>query len=447
MDLTRAPIKEIDDAISSYSEPNSAKLRNSEVMEVANSKSADLMEAYIPDDRENLKTTEYSLLVIDEDKFFARTVRRIVQKYGYKLLFARDGKEGMKLAAKYQPNGILLNEPLPDMKGLIVLEHLKFNLKTRHIPVYLMAEEDKSAEALNKGAMGFDLKPVSSRNIENAIQRMENLHNSLIKELLIIEDDEATLKAIKSILKNKEVKISSAVTGKDALHQLRSKRFDCIILDLNLPDITGFEVLRKLKSTQEVNDMPVVVYTGKELTKTEVKELRKFTDSIVIKGASSPELLLDEVSLFIHSDESKLSARQKKIMADLHHPKHVLKDKKVLLVDDDGRNSYALSKALMEAGMKVIVAENGKIAIEKLKGEKDVDIVLMDVMMPIMDGYEATTKIRKNAKYKNLPIISLTAKAMPEDKAKSLEGGANDYLTKPVNIDKLLNIVRLWLYQ
>ncbi|QED37382.1 HAMP domain-containing protein [Antarcticibacterium arcticum] len=446
-DLTSAPIKELDEAISSYSEPKYSQSRNNATLELAENRTADLMEAYIPDDRDNLKVSEYSLLVIDEDKSFAQTLRKIVQTYGYKLLIARDGKEGMKLAAQYQPNGILLNEQLQDMKGLIVLDHLKFNLKTRHIPVFLMGTKDQSREALNKGAMGFGLKPVSARDLEDAVLKMEELYNLHPKEILIIEDDEATMKAVKKMLQNKEVNITTAMTGKDALKKLKSQYYNCIILDLDLPDISGFDILKKLKSGQEEVKMPVVVYTGKELTKTEIKNLYKFTDSIVIKGASTPEVLLDEVSLFIHSDESKLSSKQKKIMTDLHHPKHVLKGKKVLLVDDDGRNSYALSKALDEAGMKVVVAENGKIAIEKLEKEKDIDIVLMDVMMPVMDGYEATMKIRENAAYKNLPIISLTAKAMPEDKAKSLEAGANDYLTKPVNIDKLLNIVRLWLYQ
>ncbi|HSI70301.1 MAG TPA: response regulator, partial [Gillisia sp.] len=449
LDLTSAPIKEIDDAISSYSEPKFANPQNNPAMDLAERKTNEIPETYIPDDRENLKATEDSLLIMGDDKSFAQIAKRTVQQKGYKFLFARDGKEGMKLATQYKPNGILLDEQLPDMKGLIVLDHLKFNLKTRHIPVFLMAEDDQSREALGKGAIGFSPKPVSSRDIENAIQKMEKLRTSFIKDLLIIEDDEATLKAIKSILETKDVKISDATTGKDALNHLNSKSFDCIILDLNLPDTTGFEILKRLKSTQKdkANNMPVIVYTGKELTKSEVKELNKFTDSILIKGASSPEHLLDEVSLFLHSDESKLSTRQKRVMDDLHNPKRLLKDKKVLLVDDDGRNSYALSKALYDSGMKVIIADNGKMAIEKLEEEKDIDIVLMDVMMPVMDGYKATTKIRQNPRYKNLPIISLTAKAMPEDKAKCLEAGANDYLTKPVNIDKLLNIVQLWLHQ
>jgi HAMP domain-containing protein/signal transduction histidine kinase/CheY-like chemotaxis protein len=447
LDLTSAPIKEIDDAISSYSDPNYSNPQHNGSREIVENKSSDTPEAEIPDDRENLKVSEYSLLVIENDEFSAKRIKKIAQQYGFKFLFAAEGKEGMKLAAQYQPNGILLDEQLPDMKGLKVLEHLKFNLRTRHIPVYLMGQGDHNREALSKGAMGFNQKPVSSRDIETAVQKIENLCSSPTKELLIIEDDRPTLKAIKGILENKEIKISSSINGKDALDKLKSTHFDCIILDLNLPDINGFEVLKKLKAGQNVNSTPVVVYTGKELTKSEVKELQKFTDSILIKGASSPELLLDEVSLFLHSDESKLSTRQKKIMADLHNPKHLLKGKKVLLVDDDGRNSYALSKALYDSGMKVIIADNGKMAIEKLEEEKDIDIVLMDVMMPIMDGYKAMTKIRENSRYKNLPIISLTAKAMPEDKAKCLEAGANDYLTKPVNIDKLLNIVQLWLHQ
>ncbi|WP_179955979.1 MULTISPECIES: HAMP domain-containing protein [Antarcticibacterium] len=446
LDLTSAPIKEMDDAISSYTEPNYDKSQNNGVPLVTKT-NASIGENYMCDDRENLKASEYSLLIFESDKNIAQTVKKIGKQYGFKLLCAMDGKEGMKLAAQYQPNGIILDDELEDMKGLKVLEHLKFNLKTRHIPVYFMAAEDYSREALGKGAMGFSLKPVAFKDIEYAIQKIENLRTSPSRELLIIEDDAPTLKAIKSMLENQEMNISTAVTGKAGLEKLLAKNFDCVILDLNLPDINGFEVLKKLKSAEKENNVPVVVYTGKELTKKEVKELNKFTESVLIKGASSPETLLDEVSLILHSDESKFSSRQKKIMADLHDPKHFLQDKTVLLVDDDGRNSYAISKALYDSGMKVIIADNGKMAIEKLEEEKDIDIVLMDVMMPVMDGYEAMKRIRERTEFKNIPIISLTAKAMPEDKAKCLEAGANDYLTKPVNIDKLLNIVQLWLHQ
>ncbi|MCM8570036.1 HAMP domain-containing protein [Gramella jeungdoensis] len=444
MDLNSAPIKEKDGAMSSYRETTPDKTRELSVQQTGKYKE-DHQNGHIPDDRENLKVSDYSVLVIDEDKSFSKSVKSVVQKFGFKMLFAKNGKEGLKLAEQFQPNGILMNEQLPDMKGITVLDHLKFSLKTRHIPVFYTSEEDRSREALMKGAIDFGLRPVSSGDISKALQKIEELHNSPDREILIVEDDEGSLKAIKKILKHKGIKIFSATNGEKALTKLKSRRFDCIILDLKLPDISGFEVLRKMKSNKDDNNTPVVVYTGKELTKNELDELHKFTDSILIKGASSPEHLLDEVSLFIHCHESKFSLQQKKIMADLHDPKHGLKDKKVLLTDDDTRNSYALSKILQESGMQVIIAENGKVAIEKLKKNKDIDIVLMDVMMPVMDGYQATTEIRKNSDYKNLPIISLTAKAMPEDKAKSLEAGANDYLTKPVNVDKLLNLMRLWL--
>ncbi|MDX1544441.1 MAG: response regulator, partial [Christiangramia sp.] len=444
MDLPNAPIKEKDEAMSSFREstPDNSRKRSIEAPAKIRKESSD---DYILDDRENLKVSDYSLLIIDEDRSFLQSIKTAIQKYGFKMLFAKNGKEGLKLAEKYQPNGILLNEQLPDMKGLTVLDHLKFSLKTRHIPVFLMSEEDRSREALMNGAIGFSLRPVSAQDINKVFRQIEKLHNSPERDILIVEDDEGSLKAIKKILKHKGIKIYSATNGEKALAKLKSRSFDCIILDLRLPDISGFELLKKLKSQKNEHNTPVVVYTGKELTKNELSELHKFTDSILIKGASSPEHLLDEVSLFIHCHESKFSEQQKKIMADLHDPKHGLKDKTVLLTDDDTRNSYALSKVLQESGMKVIIAENGKVAIEKLKKYNDIDIVLMDVMMPVMNGYEATSQIRKINAYRNLPIISLTAKAMPEDKAKSLEAGANDYLTKPVNLEKLLNLMRLWL--
>lgn len=261
-----------------------------------------------------------------------------------------------------------------------------------------------------------------------------------------MEDDKITLKIVHKILENKQVNLTDATSGKAALELIRSKKFDCIILDLTLPDISGFEILKNIKADPNHPNVPIVVYTGKELSTHELNQLHEYTESIVLKGASSPERLLDEVSLFIHSRESKLSARQKRIMTTLHNQEQILSGRKVLLVDDDMRNTYALSRILADAGMHVVMADNGKMALEKLESEKGVDIVLMDVMMPVMDGYEAIKEIRKKAAYKNLPIISLTAKAMPEDKAKSLEAGANDYLTKPVDVKKMLNILRVWLY-
>ena len=446
-DLNNAPIKEKDDAISSFNHKKQTESAETAVTATRENKTVENLDVYIPDDRENLKISEYSLLTISEDKKFAKKVQDVAKQYGHKLLFARDGKEGIKLASQYMPNGILLDENLSDMDGIIVLDHLKFNLKTRHIPIQLMGEKELRHEALRKGAIGFNEKPTEKETIELAIQQMEKLNSNPKKELLLIQNDEKTLKEFKSLLKNKNVKITSVSSSKDALSKLESRKFNCIVLDLKAPKVSGFELLKKLDADENSNGIPVIAYSAKNLTKAEKGKIDALSDDLLLRTATSSNLLLEKVSLFMHDEEDKLSKRQKEILTELHHPKQVLKDKKVLVVDDDSRNSYALSKTLTDSDMKVVVAENGKVAIEKLEKVKDIDIVLMDVMMPVMNGYEATTEIRKHTDFENLPIISLTAKAMPEDKAKSLEAGANDYLTKPVNIDKLLDILRLWLYQ
>jgi CheY-like chemotaxis protein/signal transduction histidine kinase len=446
-DLINAPIKEKDDAISSFIGMEISQLLKKGGEGKGESHPAVLPdENYVPDDRETFKKSDRAMLIIDEDKKFAEHLKDIVAQRGYKVLVAREGKEGLELASKFQPNGIILDLRLPDIDGLVVLQHLKFELKTRHIPVYVLTERDQTRVALNKGAIGFQLKPISKRELQVVIGRLEEVQKATIKEILVVEDDKFTLKIIHNILENKQISITDATNGKAALGMIRSKKFDCIILDLTLPDISGFEILKKLKAEPKYPNVPIVVYTGKELSRKELKELHEYTESIVLKGASSPERLLDEVSLFIHSRESKLSTHQKRIMTALHDQEQILADRKVLLVDDDMRNTYALSKILSDAGMNVIMADNGKMALEKLESEKGVEIVLMDVMMPIMDGYEAIKEIRKKEAYKKLPIISLTAKAMPEDKAKSLEAGANDYLTKPVDVKKMLSILRVWLY-
>ena len=448
MDLTSAPIKEKNDAISSYTETDANRTKSHESLSArSESQSGDPSENHSGDDRLTIKKLERSILIIADDKDISTQLKNTINKKRYKVLIAKDGKEGLELATKFRPAGIIMDVQLPDIDGLIILDNLKFSLKTRHIPVHLMSDKDQSRLALTKGAIGFSLKPVPSKDIVNFMVRLDKLNSMGTKELLVIEDDEATLQAIENLLKNKQVNITGVTTGKKGLSKLKSKKFDCIILDLTLPDITGFDFLKELKSDDKLNNIPVVIYTGRQLTDTELKELQKYTDSIVIKDASSPERLLDEVSLFVHSEESKFSASQKNIMATLHNQQELLTNRKILVVDDDIRNTYALSKTLTDAGMKVVMADNGKMAIEKLEEEKDIEIILMDVMMPIMDGYEATKEIRKKSNYKHLPIISLTAKAMAEDRAKSLEAGANDYLTKPVDIDQLLNIIRIWLHQ
>jgi len=445
-DLTNAPIKEKDDAISSFTEMDTKAPNKGRAGKAESLPAVVYDENNVPDDRETLKKSDLAMLIITEEIKFAGNLKSMVTQRGYKVLVAREGKEGLELASRFQPNGIILDLRLPDIDGLVVLHHLKFELKTRHIPVYVLAERDQTRTALNKGAVGFRLKPISKREQQELINRLEEVQKAAIKEVLVVEDDKVTLKIIHKILENKQVNLTDATNGKTALEMIGSKKFDCVILDLTLPDISGFEILKNLKAGPNYPNVPIVVYTGKELSAKERNQLHEYTDSIVLKGASSPERLLDEVSLFIHSRESKLSTRQKRIMTALHDQEQILSGRKVLLVDDDMRNTYALSKILTDAGMNVVMADNGKMALEKLESEMGVDIVLMDVMMPVMDGYEAIKEIRKKAAYKNLPIISLTAKAMPEDKAKSLEAGANDYLTKPVDVKKMLNILRVWLY-
>ena len=443
VDLPNAPIREMKDAMSSYSDHDVEGSKSNFDREVK----IDASQAAVPDDRDHLKSNENSFLIIGEDNFFAEIVKGIIQKQDYKFLHARDGKEGMRLAAQYQPNGILLDEQLLDMKSTIVLDLLKFNLNTRHIPVFFMGGEELKAQAFQKGALDYSSKPVPFKDLQAAVKRMKDLKVSETRKVLIIDEDQEAVKAVRTVLENKSLKITHAESGMEALEKLKTSSYEGLILNLSLPDISGYEVLKKLESLYKPKLLPVVVFTGKNLTSKEEKILENFNEHFLIKVATSPEQLLDEMTLLLHFQENLLTARQKKVMEDLHDPKQLLRGKKVLLVDDDERNSYALSKTLSESGTRVIVADNGKMALEKLQQEKNIDIVLMDVMMPVMDGYEATTRIREISEFQNLPIISLTAKAMPEDKEKSLRAGANDYLTKPVDIEKLIDLIHLWLYQ
>ena len=447
VDLTSAPIKEMDEGISFYRETEGEAVAEKGPVAQSGNLAQKKLPGGISDDRDNLKPSENSVLLIGGDKHLAETLKSLAKKNNQKVVVARDGKEGMKFASQYHPNIILIDDQLSDMRGLIVLDHLKLNLETRHIPVYVMSSDDVENKAFRKGAMLFGQKPISSMDMEQALQKMSKISASRTRKVLFIEGDESRLSEIEGLLKNKDISLSTAPTGKEALGQIKSGKLDCVVIGPQPADGNNHQVIKKLRPALKDQSIPVILYTGKKLTQTERKELLKLEKSLTIRAASSPKMLLDDVFLFLHIEEERFSARQKKIMTELHHPKHVLEGKKVLLVDDDSRNSYALSKALKDSGMEVVVAENGKIALEKLEQEEKIDIVLMDVMMPVMDGYKATAEIRKKAAFKDLPIISLTAKAMPEDKAKSLEAGANDYLTKPVNIDKLLNIVRLWLCQ
>jgi CheY-like chemotaxis protein/signal transduction histidine kinase len=404
------------------------------------------MAEFIADDRKNIGNKDKVLLIIEDDAAFATTLMKIARKRGYKCLAAGDGKSGLLLAAEEAVTAIILDLKLPDMDGMNVLDQLKHDLKTRHIPVHIISGRDEAENAipLRKGAIGYLTKPVELDAIDGVFTRIEDLLQSEVKHVLVIEDDKKNQVAIQNLLRKKDVHITIAGTGESAVEHVSKTRFDCIILDLQLPDMTGFEWLEGMGKTALP---PVIVYTARELTEAENRKLAGYTGSIIIKGAKSPERLLDEVTLFLHSVESTLSADQQEIIRMQHNPDKVLKGRTVLLTDDDLRNTFALSKLLKMHGMNIVIADNGQMALEKLKEDRSIELVIMDIMMPVMDGYQAMHEIRAQKAYRHLPIIALTARAMPEEQEKCMAAGANDYLTKPVDIERLLTLLRVWLFK
>ncbi|MDR3449132.1 MAG: response regulator [Alphaproteobacteria bacterium] len=404
---------------------------------------------FVADDRKNIGDRDKVLLIIEDDKNFAIALMKIARKRGYKCLAAGDGKTGLLLAVEEPVMAIILDLKLPDIDGMQILDQLKHDLRTRHIPVHIITgrAEDGNVVSLRKGAIGYLTKPVAQESIDGAFAKIETLLQAGMKQVLVIEDDKKNQVAIQNLLKKKDISLIVAGTGMAALGHLRTMAFDCVILDLRLPDMTGFEWLEKAEQESGDKDLPpIIVYTAKELSEDENRQLNRYTGSIIIKGAQSPERLLDEVTLFLHSVESTLSKDQQDIIRMQHDPDQVLQERTVLLVDDDLRNTFALSKLLKKHGMNVVIADNGRMALDKLKEVAAIDLVIMDIMMPVMDGYQAMKEIRAQAVHQNLPIIALTARAMPEEQEKCMEAGANDYLTKPVDIERLLTLLRVWLF-
>jgi len=409
-----------------------------------------VVKTFVPDDLKSIGPDDKVLLIVEDDREFASTLIKIARKRGYRCLAAGDGKSGLILATEQPVTAIILDLRLPDIDGLCVLDQLKHDLKTRHIPVHIISgvTEADTALPLRKGAVGYLTKPVRMEDIDGAFARIESLLSSELKRVLVIEDDKKTQVAIESLLKQKHIEITNVGTGEAGLRQLKSGEFDCIILDLKLPDMTGIEWLSAVeKEFGSSAPPPTVIYTAKELTEEENRQLSRYTGSIVIKGASSSDRLLDEVTLFLHSVESTLSNDQKDMIRVHHNPDQALRNRTVLLVDDDMRNTFALSKLLKKHGMNVVIADNGEMALEKLRSEKAIELVIMDIMMPVMDGYQAMREIRSHKAWQDMPIIALTARAMPEEQERCMEAGANDYLVKPVDIERLLTLLRVWLFR
>ncbi|MCW3104826.1 MAG: histidine kinase [Bacteroidetes bacterium] len=399
----------------------------------------------IKDDRDIITQDDRVVLIIEDDLNFAAILLKQANHKGFKCLSAATGEDGLLLTAKYKPQAIILDMQLPGIDGHKVLLDLKADPSVRHIPVHIISASERSLESIKEGAVECLMKPIDKSDLDKAFNRIENFINRKIKNLLIIEDNDNARKAMRVLIGNGDVKCLEAGTGKDALAIYQQNQIDCIILDIGLPDMTGFELIHKLEDLNDQSLPPIVVYTGKELTKEENDELLKYSESIIIKGIKSEERLLDETALFLHRTITNLPKSKQLMINSLHDSESFFHVKNILLVDDDTRNVFALSKILKARGMSVITAENGKNALDMLEIHPEIDLVLMDIMMPEMDGYEAMRRIRTQKKFKNLPVIALTAKAMKEDKQKCIEAGASDYITKPIDMDRLLSLMRVWL--
>lgn len=399
----------------------------------------------LADDRSTIKENDRTVLIVEDDTQFAKIVMAHARKREFKCLAANTGMDGIQLAAQYKPSAIILDLGLPDIDGNVVLENLKKDLSTRHIPIHVMSARDKENSIMQKGVVDYLMKPVAPEDIDLTFNKIESLISRSVGNIMLVEDDERICDAIKKLLKSDTVNITSFGSGSQAHQALKEQYYDCIILDLGLPDMTGFEFLEKLDNDEEIILPPIIVYTGQELTQAELRTLAQYTTNVVVKGANSPERLLDEVALFLHLMEQSLPKKQKDMLRLLHDSDQLLKGRKILLADDDLRNSFAMSKALKKHGLTVVLAENGQMALEILEKDKDIELVLMDIMMPVMDGYEAISKIRNKLHLKNLPIIALTAKAMVEDRSKCIQAGANDYLAKPVDIERVISLLKVLL--
>jgi tubulin-specific chaperone A len=399
------------------------------------------------DDRSHLKAEDKILVIIEDDPNFAKVLSDYAHKKGFKCLLAYEGRSGMDLVKTYRPEAILLDLNLPDISGWEVLDRLKNEPGTRHIPIHIISADDESLDAYRKGVMGYLTKPVGQEGLAEAFEKIEQVTSRQIKALLLVEDDANARHSLKKLLGGSDVQISEADRGQTALELLETQHFDCLILDLSLPDMSGFEILNRIHQNGTITKCPVIVYTGQDLSPEENLELMKYADRVIVKGVKSPERLLDETALFLHRVVADMPADKQQTIKQLYDKDGLLKDKRILIVDDDMRNSFALSKLLSDKGIKVKIAKDGQKALELLAQDGEVDLVLMDIMMPVLDGYETTKRIRAQERFKNLPILALTAKAMKDDREKCLAAGANDYLPKPVDIDRLFSMLQVWLYQ
>jgi HAMP domain-containing protein/CheY-like chemotaxis protein/signal transduction histidine kinase len=401
----------------------------------------------VEDDRADIQPDDASLLVVEDDPHYARILAALARDKGFKVLVAQRGADALSLARTYRPSAVSLDVFLPDMLGWTVLSQLKQDPETRHIPVQIVTSDEDRQHGLARGAFSFLTKPTTTEGLQSALSRIQEYAAPRRKRLLVVEDNSAEQESIKALLGDDDIDVITIGTGEGALATLRAEPCDCVVLDLRLPDMSGFEVLDQIRLDPVLADVPVVVFTGRALSVEEDTRLRDLARSVVVKGVESPERLLDETSLFLHRVVSDLPPEKQRMLERLHRSDEDLIGKSVLIVDDDVRNIFALSSVLERHGMQVKTATTGGEAIGMLETSPDIAIVLMDIMMPMMDGYETMRTIRKNALFRRLPIVALTAKAMKGDREKCLQAGASDYLAKPVNTEQLFSALRMWLHR
>jgi HAMP domain-containing protein/signal transduction histidine kinase/CheY-like chemotaxis protein len=403
------------------------------------------MEFTLADDRANILPGEKSVLIIEDDRDFAQWLLDVARQNGFKAVVTPRGKEALELVREFAPSAITLDLSLPDVDGWQILDRLKSDLTTRHIPVFVISAQDEPENALKQGALRFLTKPIDEQQIERIFEKAHEMGESKAKKLLVIEDDEHQRNGIRELIGNETAHLIDAPDARTALDTLRNERVDCVLLDLILPDMSGFELIQKIRDEHE--HLPIIVYTAKELSAEEEEKLNRIAQTTIVKNVRSPERLFDQTALWLHRDAATLPEEKREILRRLHDPNEVLAGKKVVIVDDDIRNIFAMTSMLERYKMDVRSAETGKAALELLQSEPETDLVLMDIMLPEMDGYETIRAVRKMYGFEQLPIIALTAKAMKGDREKCIDAGASDYISKPVDTERLLTLLRNWLHR
>ena len=398
------------------------------------------------DDRHSIEAGDRVLLMIEDDETFGRALLGFAREHGFRGVVAATGQQGIEMARVLRPDAITLDLRLPDMDGWVVLDQLKHEPLTRHIPVHVISASDEERRSLDSGAIAYLRKPAEKEAVDDALGRIQGFLERRVRRLLVVEDDEVQRKSIVELIGNGDVVTTSVGSGEEALTTLAQEPYDCIVLDLKLPGMSGVELMKAVRDRPAYRRLPIIVYTGKDLTREEEMELQMLSESIIIKDVRSPERLLDETALFLHRVEANLPDPKRQMLRRLTESDPALARKRVLLVDDDARNLFAITTILEQHEMQVVYAENGQQALDKLASHADIQIVLMDIMMPEMDGYEAMRRIRAQPQFARLPIIALTAKAMKGDREKCIEAGASDYITKPIDATQLVSLLRVWLY-